>query len=207
MIKYIATHANLVWYFKFNLILIFIIFIIFQTSNIFIEGINLANYIDNQTFQFMKEISKNNFNLLLSKKKTRIEIIFILIQTIPFINKKIIIKKKKNQEIFEILKDVFQFKKIIKKNKIYIDKIDYDYFVQNFNRLINYMWEFYPNKILINNLRYIINNYYNENCLEIFDKSLNFNLEDYIKKNKRNFSFKDIYNLMSKYFLLFIFIR
>ena len=35
-------------------------------------------------------------------------------------------------------------------------------------------------------------------CLEAFDKALNFNLNNYINKNKNTFSYKDINNLMSK---------
>lgn len=198
------NYKKLIIFFKINLS-IYIIFLIFETNNLFKEGINLVNFINNKDFQFMKEISRDNFNLILSKKTSKIEIIFILIQAIPFINKKIIIEKKKNLKLFGILNDVFKFKKRKKNYKLYIDKTDYDYFANNFNKLIYYKWEFFPNKILINNLRYIINNYYNENCLEIFDKALNLNFKVYIQKNKRNFSFKVIYNLMSKYFFIYFY--
>ena len=73
------------------------------------------------------------------------------------------------------------------------------YLVQRFNEIINYKWEIIPDLNLINQLRYIINNFYNEYCLDLFDKALNFNLNNYIKINKTNFSSKDINNLMSKY--------
>ena len=51
---------------------------------------------------------------------------------------------------------------------------------------------------LSNCLRYIINNYYNETLLNIFDKSLNLNLKRYIKIMKNNLSFNEFNNLMSK---------
>jgi hypothetical protein len=187
-------------------LLISIIFIILEKKYIFIDGINLVNFINNQDFQFMKDINKNKFNLILSKKKNRIEIIFILIQAIPYINKKIIIEKKNNEEVFEILKNIFHIEKL-KKDILYIRKNNIDYIIQNFNELIYYKWEYLPNTNLINSLRYIISNYYNENCLELFDKALNLNFEDYINKNKSNFTSKNINKLMSKFVFILFFIR
>ena len=187
-------------------LLISIIFIILEEKYIFIDGINLVNFINNKDFQFMKDINKNKFNLILSKKKNRIEIIFILIQAIPYINKKIIIEKKNNEEVFEILKNIFHIEKL-KKDILYIRKNNIDYIIQNFKELIYYKWEYLPNTNLINSLRYIISNYYNENCLELFDKALNLNFEDYINKNKSNFTSKDINKLMSKFVFILFFIR
>lgn len=187
-------------------LLISIIFIILEEKYIFIDGINLVNFINNQDFQFMKDINKNKFNLILSKKKNRIEIIFILIQAIPYINKKIIIEKKNNEEVFEILKNIFHIEKL-KKDILYIRKNNIDYIIQNFNELIYYKWEYLPNTNLINSLRYIISNYYNENCLELFDKALNLNFKDYINKNKSNFTSKNINKLMSKFVFILFFIR
>ena len=43
-------------------LLISIIFIILEEKYIFIDGINLVNFINNQDFQFMKDINKNKFN-------------------------------------------------------------------------------------------------------------------------------------------------
>ena len=51
-------------------------------------------------------------------------------------------------------------------------------------------------------VRYIINNYYNESFLEIFDKALNLNLRLYIQNKKNKFSLKEIKQLMSKLFSL-----
>ena len=187
-------------------LLISIIFIILEEKYIFIDGINLVNFINNQDFQFMKDINKNKFNLILSKKKNRIEIIFILIQAIPYINKKIIIEKKNNEEVFEILKNIFHIEKL-KKDILYIRKNNIDYIIQNFKELIYYKWEYLPNTNLINSLRYIISNYYNENCLELFDKALNLNFKDYVNKNKSNFTSKNINKLMSKFVFILFFIR
>ena len=108
--------------------------------------------------------------------------------------------------MFEILKNIFHIEKL-KKDILYIRKNNIDYIIQNFNELIYYKWEYLPNTNLINSLRYIISNYYNENCLELFDKALNLNFEDYINKNKINFTSKDINKLMSKFVFILFFIR
>lgn len=51
---------------------------------------------------------------------------------------------------------------------------------------------------------YIINNYYNKICLEIFDKALNMNLNLYIRNKKKKISFKEINRLMSKLLRIFL---
>ena len=185
---------------KIYLILtIFFFFIKYDIINfnfIFSDDINIEKYINLKYFKIKNSLYKNNFNLLLSKKKTKIENIFTLIAAIPFLKYKIIIKKK-NKEIYRFCRDIFR----IKKNKkiIIINKVYYNYIIKNIKYLIYYKWELIPKIYSINYLRYIINNYYNEICLEIFDKALTLNLRKYIEINKKNFSFKDINNLMSKF--------
>ena len=66
--------------------------------------------------------------------------------------------------------------------------------------LLYYKWEIIPNKNLLNCIRYITNNYYNEYCLEIFDKSLNLNFKNYIKKKRNKLSLKDIHELKIYFF-------
>jgi len=51
---------------------------------------------------------------------------------------------------------------------------------------------------MLNNLRYIINNYYNESSLIIFQKSLNMNYKLYIQK-KNEMTYKEIKKLLSKF--------
>ena len=72
------------------------------------------------------------------------------------------------------------------------------YFLEKFHDLINYKWEFIPNKELLNNIRYIINNYYNNSYLEIFDKSLNSNFKYFLRNKKEYLSLSELNALMSK---------
>jgi hypothetical protein len=110
---------------------------------------------------------------------------------------------KNNKDLYIFIKDIFKIKKI-NNGFIYINKKDFKYIIKYFNKIIYYEWELIPKKFLINDLRFVINNYYNEICLEIFDNALNYNLQSYIKNNKKILNDKDIINLMSKYYL-FIF--
>ena len=179
----------------FKLIFITIIFYNIKKNDI-INDINLSKYINNNYFIIMNKINNKN-NPVLSKNNYNIENVFILIEIMPFIKNKIIIKKSKIKEIFQLIKNIFLDKR--NSNIIIIDNKDYYYLVKRFNEIINYKWEIIPDLKLINQLRYIINNFYNEYCLDSFDKALNFNVNNYIKMNKTNFSSKDINNLMSKY--------
>ena len=65
-------------------------------------------------------------------------------------------------------------------------------------KLLNYEWEIIPSIKIINFMRYIINNYYHEDCLTIFDTSLNLNYKVYIEKNRNNISLKMKSELISK---------
>ena len=150
----------------------------------------------------MNELSGNNFSLLLEGKKTKIENIFILIGAIPFLKKKIIIKYHNNKEIYQLCKNIFRIEK--NRKKIIINKIDFYYIRKSFHHLIYYNWELIPPINSINGLRYIINNYYNDMCVQIFDKALHLNLRKYIENNKNNFLLEDINKLMSKFFYLFL---
>ena len=132
----------------------------------------------------------NNINLLLNFNKTKIENIFILIVLMPFLKTTLKIKKtKKAVEVFELLKYIFN--KTEKNYYIKINPCDFNFFIKQFNNTINYQWELIPQTNIVNNLRYILIKYYNEVCLEIFDKSLNFNFEFYIKINKNKLKFND----------------
>lgn len=148
----------------------------------------------------------SNKNLLLNFNKTKIENIFILIALMPFLKSTLKIKKtKKRSELFELIKYIFN--RTEKNNYIRINPNDFHYFLKKFNNTINFQWELIPNTNIINNLRYILIKYYNKVCLEIFDKSLNYNFELYIKINKDKLKFNDIFNLMSKFNLYFIIIE
>lgn len=186
-------------YFLFIILLANIIFIfILNQNNNCNDNINLSKYINYTFFTIMNKLNSNDSSFLLKENNTRIENIFILTEIMPFIKRNIIIKEKNNKEIFQLCKHIFKEKKIT--NILIINKNDFYYFINNFNRIIFYEWELIPKINLINKLRYLINNFYNENCLNSFDKALNFNLNKYIKKNKNTFSFHDINNLMSEYY-------
>lgn len=156
------------------------------------------NFYDN-----IVEINKNN-EILLNIKKTKIEIIFLLMGIMPFIkNKSIINYQINNKEIFKLFKNIFVNKKF--KKSIKINENDFFFFEEKINELITYNWELIPDKKVTENIRYIINNYYNKSFLQIFDKSLNLNFKYYITKKKKKFSIDHMKKLMSMFnnFLIF----
>jgi hypothetical protein len=108
---------------------------------------------------------------------------FLLLGIIPFLkNNSTLTYKIKDKGIYKLFKD-------IKKNiKYKIIKLEYKFlFIFNkiIKKLLYYKWELIPNQFMLNNLRYIINNYYNESSLAIFQKSLNLNYKLYIQKKMK----------------------
>ena len=149
---------------------------------------------------------KKEIECLINKKKTRIENIFILIGLFPLLNNNsTIIFKINDKEIYILFKNIFKNKKIKKRNKISI--YDFHILEENFNDLVNYKWELIPNQKIQKILRFIINNYYNETCLDIFDKSLNLNLKYFIEKRKKRLLIKQIKQLMCKYNHILLFMK
>ena len=127
----------------------------------------------------------------------KIENIFILIIIFPFLKENCtILYQIENRNKLNLYKNSFKGIRNMKYlYTIYLnDLID---FIDNF-KVFYFEWEIIPHNNLINNLRYIINNYYNETLLNIFDKSLNLNLKRYIKNIRNNLSFNEFNNLMSK---------
>lgn len=196
--KIIEKNSSFEYYFCHTLKKFFHSNINYNCSNDRLPNINFYDNIEEY---------KKNINIFLNIKKTKIENIFLLLAILPILkNNSTIIYRINNKDIFNLFKKIFIYKKI--KNKIIkINENDFHYFNENFNHFLGYKWELIPKKNIINNLRYIINNFYNESCLEIFDKSLNLNFKYFIKKKKNKLSSKDINNLFSKFFAyLFIFI-
>lgn len=156
-------------------------------------------FIDYNFYENIVEISQN-INLYINMKKTKIETIFLLIGILPFVkNNSVITFKINNMEIYKLFQIIFKKKKI--KNKIIkLNENDLQFFIENFSYLLFYKWELIPFKKILNNIRYIINNYYNESCIELFDKSLNLNFKYYIQ-NKKILSLKEIMDLMSKFLI------
>ena len=52
---------------------------------------------------------------------------------------------------------------------------------------------------MLNNLRHIINNYYNESNLVDFQKTLNMNYKSYVQKKINEMNYEEIISLLSKY--------
>ena len=71
-------------------------------------------------------------------------------------------------------------------------------------KILYYEWELIPKKYMLDNLRFIINNYYyNETNLDIFQESLNLNYKSYILNKKNEMTYDEIKNFLSK--LIFIY--
>ena len=64
--------------------------------------------------------------------------------------------------------------------------------------LLNYKWELIPEKIMLDNLRYVINNYYNESNFNIFQRSLNINYDLYIQRKRKELTYSYLVSLLSK---------
>lgn len=122
----------------------------------------------------------------------------------PFLKSNKIIINLKNKKIYELFKKILSIKKI-KNNTIIIKEKYFNKFQNKINVQLYNKWDFIPEFNLINIVRYIINNYYDKKCLEIFDKSLNLNLNYFIRNNYNHLSFDYLNKLMSKiYFFIFI---
>ena len=170
-------------------------------SNLFIK--DYLDYFHNRIF-FNRNLQLDNINInyILNKKnKYKIENLFILIIIMPFLKSNEIIIKHKNKEIYELFKNILSIK-IIKNIKLIIQEKDFNNFQNKCDVLLNNKWDFIPEFDLINIVRYIINNYYDENCLKIFDKSLNLNLNYFIKNNYNKLSLNYLNKLMSKKYIL-----
>ena len=155
-------------YFSYNICK----FLVFKTN------FNCSNQIyKNKNFYDYVSPNYKYINLLINVKITKIENLLLLIGIIPFLkNNSNILYQINNKDIYLLFKNLF-FNKIIKKRFINIEEHDFKDFANNFNDLINYKWELIPDEDIINNIRYILNNYYNESCIELFDKSLNSNIK------------------------------
>jgi polynucleotide 5'-kinase involved in rRNA processing len=67
-------------------------------------------------------------------------------------------------------------------------------------KLLYYIWELIPKQFMLDNFRYIINNYYKESNLKDFEESLNMNYKSYIQNKINEITFEEIKNLLSKFY-------
>ena len=143
----------------------------------------------------------SNVNLLMNIKKSKLENIILLLAIIPFLKNISTLSYKINN------KGIYKFFRKILNNKIKYKVIKFDYNdLQTFNKmmknLLYYEWELIPTKCILDSLRFIINNYYNETNLDVFQKSLNMNYKSYIQNKKIEMTYDEIKNLLSKLIII-----
>jgi hypothetical protein len=140
----------------------------------------------------------NNIELLMNIKFPKLENIVLLLGIIPFLkNNSTLSYKINSKEIYNYVKRIFKNKKI-KHKIIKLDYNDFTNFNEKIDELLNYKWEFIPEKIMLDNLRYVINNFYNESNFNIFQKTLNTNYDFYIQRKRKEITYSDLVNLLSK---------
>jgi len=143
------------------------------------------------------EINKD-INILINVKKSKLENLLLLLSIIPFLKYNSTLSYKINNKEIEIF-----FKKTFKSKRIKYKIIKFDYndfiiFNENINELLNYKWELVPEKFMLDNLRSVLNNFYNESNFEIFQKALYKNYKFYIQNKKNELTYEDIERLLSK---------
>lgn len=178
----------------------------FKYLNKYKKNCKFIDYIKNTYLNSIKNEGKKIDYLLLDADKN-IDNLFILTLILPFIKKNCtIIYKIKNRKIYKYLNKTFTIKTLKKIYPIKLKDLKHKIF-DKYNDSIYYKWEKIYDTNLINNLRYIINNYYNHSFLEIFDKSLNFNFKIKIQNINYFLAYEKIDELMSKFLINIIIIR
>jgi hypothetical protein len=153
-----------------------------------------------KNYDFYEDVLEinNNIELLMNIKISKLENIVLLIGIIPFLkNNSTLSYKINSKEIYNYVKKIFKNKKI-KHKIIKLDYNDFTNFNEKIEELLNYKWEFIPEKVILDNLRYVINNYYNESNFNIFQKTLNTNYDFYIQRKRKEITYSDLVSLLSK---------
>ena len=160
---------------------------------------SLKLFANNDFYEDIKEIN-SNIDLLINIKISKLENIFLLLGIFPFLkNNSTLSYKINNKEIYNFIKELFKNKnKKINHKIIKLDFIDFKTVNEKLEELLNYRWELIPEKIILDNIRYIIDNYYNESNFDIFQKSLYMNYNFYIQLKKKEITFNNLVNLLSK---------
>jgi hypothetical protein len=164
----------------------------------------LSKFYNNDFYKDALEIN-NNIDLLMNIKITKLENIVLLLGIIPFLKKNsTLFYKINNKEIYNYIKKIIKNKKI-KHKIIKLDYNDFYTFNEKMDELLSYKWELIPEKVMLDNLRYIINNYYNESNFDIFQKSLYMNYDFYIQRKRKEIIYSDLVNLLSKcnYYIIY----
>jgi len=156
-----------------------------------------SKFSKNDFYEDILEIN-SNIDLLMNIKISKLENTFLLLGIIPFLKKNSTLSYKiNNKEIYNYIKKIFKNKKI-KHKIIKLNYNDFNTFNEKIDELLNYKWELIPEKVMLDNLRYIINNYYNESNFIIFQKSLYMNYDFYIQKKRKEITYSDLVRLLSK---------
>lgn len=153
-----------------------------------------------KNYDFYEDVLEinNNIELLMNIKISKLESIVLLLGIIPFLkNNSTLSYKINSKEIYNYVKKIFKNKKI-KHKIIKLDYNDFNNFNEKLDELLNYKWELIPEKVMLDSLRYVINNYYNESNFNIFQKSLNSNYDFYIQRNRKKIVYNDLISLLSK---------
>jgi hypothetical protein len=143
----------------------------------------------------------SNINLLMNIKKSKLENFILLLGIIPFLkNNSTLSYKINNKGIYKLFNKILNKK--IKYKVIKFNYNDLHTFNKEMKKLLNYEWELIPKKFMLDNLRYIINNYYNETNLVMFQESLNMNYKFYIQNKKNKMAYEEIKNFLSKFTII-----
>ena len=156
-----------------------------------------SKFFNNDFYEDVLEIN-SNIDLLMNIKFSKLENIVLLLGIIPFLkNNSTLSYKINSKEIYNYIKKTLKTKKI-KHKSIKIDYNDFITFNEKIDELLNYKWELIPEKVILDNLRYIIDNYYNESNFIIFQKSLYMNYDFYIQRKRKEITYNDLVSLLSK---------
>ena len=192
----------------------YLLFLIFITIIIIIDEEYIEKDVNTLEVYFMQSICKFcyfNINYNCSSKfknydfyedvleiNNNIELLMnIKISKLFLKNNSTLSYKINSKEIYNYVKKIFKNKKI-KHKIIKLDYNDFTNFNEKIDELLNYKWEFIPEKVILDNLRYVINNYYNESNFNIFQKKLNTNYDFYIQRKRKEITYSDLVSLLSK---------
>jgi hypothetical protein len=155
------------------------------------------NFFTNANFYIDILEINNNVNLLMNINKSRLENIILFLSIIPFLKNNSTISYKINDKgLYKLFKKILNRK--IKNRIIKLDYNDLFFFNERMKELLLFKWELMPKQVILDNLRYIINNHYNETNSVLFQQSLNMNYMSYIQNKINEITYDEIKNLLSK---------
>ena len=162
------------------------------------NGNCIYEVLNNYNFFYNIQDIKKNVNLYLDIKKSFIENLLLIIGLVPFLRFNSTISYKiYNKGSNKLYRFILNYK-IKRKRTILININDLQAIQKKFNESINYIWESPIQKKILDIMRYIIYNYYDDNCFQIYEESVNKNYNYFIKNNINKLSKKDLEELVSK---------